>query len=468
MLGRCLSKENSCVSIPKQMKTQNETTQVKTMTDFRPFRPWRYNMEKVKADDVLAPPYDVISSAGQDALYEKSDYNCIRLILNKILDTDTNQDNRYTRAKVFFDEWKAKGILIQEEKPRFYLYQQTFADLADGSLQKRTAFLGALKIEAFEKGIVIPHEKTLDKPKADRLALLKETKTNFSPIFGLFADQGGELVGLLPKLTASNPLFSVKDEAGVSHTLWVIESEKEVNKISENLSSQKVYIADGHHRYTTALNYSLEKRKEAGNPEELLPSDFIYMALVSFQDSGLALMPTHRLITGLSDFNKPKFLKELERFFTVESVRPKELQKKIDKTPDNPSVIGVIFSASEGYLLTLKDPESAKASMLPNKPEVWYQLDTNVLAYLIFKTLLGLGESDWEEYLQFTHADHEAIEKIETNDDIQVGFLLKAPRVEILSAMGAVRELMPQKSTYFYPKLASGLLFFSHDGENVI
>lgn len=160
-------------------------------------------------------------------------------------------------------------------------------------------------------------------------------------------------------------------------------------------------------------------------------------------------------------------MKDLESFFTIEAVNSKDLQKRIDQTPENPSVIGVIFSASEGYLLTLKNPESAKASMLPNKPEVWYQLDTNVLAYLVFKTLLGLGESDWENYLQFTHADDEAIQKIE-DDDIQVGFLLKAPRVEILSEMGAVKELMPQKSTYFYPKLASGLLFFSHDGENVI
>jgi len=436
------------------------------LADFRPFRPWRYDMGKVAAEDVIAPPYDVISTVEQDALYEKSPYNCIRLILNKILESDSAQDSRYTRARDFFNSWSAEGVLIQETKPCFYLYQQKFKGLADGQEQSRSAFLGALHIEAFENEVVIPHENTLAKPRADRLALLEATETNFSPIFGLFADAGGEVVSLLPELTKAEPLFSVVDDAGITQTLWVIDQEKHITKIQQSLSTQKVYIADGHHRYTTALNYGLKKREEAGNPSEDLGSDFVYTALVSFQDSGLALMPTHRMLYGVAGFDLPKFKKELAEYFDIVEAAPAQLQAKIDAAPESPSVFGLVISETEGYLLTLREVEKARNAMLADKPEVWYSLDVNVLAYLVFKTLLGLSAADWENHLQFSHSDKDALAAVREGN-LQAAFLLKAPRVEVLSEMGEVRELMPQKSTYFYPKLASGLLFFSHKGNSV-
>lgn len=437
------------------------------LADFRPFRPWRYDVKKVQAEAVMAPPYDVISDAQQDALYERSPYNCIRLILNKIKGSDTENDSRYTRARDFFNNWREEGVLTQESKPCFYLYQQKFKDLHDGTEQSRSAFLGALHVEAFENEVVIPHEKTLAKPRADRMALLEATQTNFSPIFGLFADQGSEVVSLIPELTKSEPLFSIVDDDGITQSLWVIDQPQHLQKIQQSLSSQKVYIADGHHRYTTALNYGLKKREEAGNPDGFLGSDFVYTALVSFQDSGLALMPTHRMLTDVKNLDLEKLKTDLAAYFDIEKADPSELQAKLDAAPENPSVIGFVVSETEGYFLTLREVEKAREAMLPNKPEVWYNLDVNVLAYLIFKALLGLSETDWENHLKFTHSDKDTLEFVRQGS-VQAAFLLKAPKVEVLSEMGEVRELMPQKSTYFYPKLASGLLFYSHEGDSVV
>lgn len=437
------------------------------LADFRPFRPWRYDMQKVQAEAVLAPPYDVISEKQQDALYEKSPYNCIRLILNRILPSDTESDNRYTRARDFFNQWRKEGILTQEDKPCFYLYQQKFADLHDGSEQTRTAFLGALHIEAFENEVVIPHEKTLAKPKADRLALLEKTETNLSPIFGLFADRGGEVVGLIPELVKNKPLFSVVDGDGVTQSLWVIDHKEHLQKIQESLAAEKVYIADGHHRYTTALNYGLKKREAAGNPAGFLGSDFVYTALVSFQDAGLALMPTHRMLVDVKGFDGAALKEKLAAYFDIKATAPADLQLAIDAAPRQPSVFGFVLSETEGYLLTLRETAKAREAMLPGKPEVWYNLDVNVLAYLVFKSMLGLSETDWENHLNFSHSDKETLEFVKQKK-VQAAFLLKAPRVEVLSEMGEVRELMPQKSTYFYPKLASGLLFYSHQGDQVV
>ncbi len=450
------------------MKTETAPAQSQKLADFRPFRAFRYDMSRVQAKDVLAPPYDVISPAEQEALYQRSPYNCIRLILNKILESDTDADNRYTRARDFFSKWKSEGILKKEEKPSFYLYQQKFKDPRTGKEHNRSAFLGALKLEPFDKQIVIPHERTLAKPRADRRRLLEATQTNFSPVFGLFEDSKNEIIPLIPGIAASSkPLFDVTDDKGVTQTLWQISDEALVRKLREAFSAQRIYIADGHHRYQTSLEYSLERRAAQGASEnQELPSDFVYMALVGFHDSGLALLPTHRLLTGVKDFNAPKLLESLKAYFQVDAVKPAELMPRIEKASQTASALGLALSGEEGYLLTLKDAAKAKAAMLPGKPDVWYNLDVNIFAYLILKAILGLSETEWESHLQFTHADDEAVAEI-SSKKVQAAFLLKAPKVQVLADMGKVRELMPQKSTYFYPKLASGLLFYQHETGSV-
>ena len=441
------------------MKAQTET-----LADFRPLRAWRYDWSKFDAREVMAPPYDVISPAAQDSLYQKSLYNCVRLILNKIEEADTETNNRYSRARDCFQAWKKDGVLVRDDKPCFYIYRQSFKDPRNGRQHVRSAFLGALKLEPFENQIVIPHERTLAKPRADRRRLLEATNTNFSPVFGLFEDPQSELVAMLEDLTAGKPLFDISDEENVTHTLWSVTDEKQMGRIRQSLSRQRIYIADGHHRYQTALEYSREKRAGA-RKDELQPSDFIYMALVSFHDSGLILLPTHRLVTGLKDIDEESLIKALEEFFDVSKVSQDEMGAALEKSPDQPSLIGLAFQ-NTAYLLALRDAEKAKARMLPGKPAVWYQLDVNLFAYLILKSVLGVPESDWEAHLKFTHSDGEALEAVKQGA-VQAAFLLKPPNVRVLSDMGRVQELMPQKSTYFYPKLASGLLFYQHE-ENAV
>ncbi|MBU3759317.1 MAG: DUF1015 domain-containing protein [Candidatus Omnitrophica bacterium] len=449
------------------MTTQTSAKTSSKLADFRPFRAWRYDLSRVQAKDVLAPPYDVISPQEQDALYARSPYNCIRLILNKILESDTDSDNRYTRARDFFSHLKSESVITREDKPCFYLYQQRFTDPQTGRQHSRTAFLGALKLEPFDRQIVIPHEKTLAKPRADRRRLLETTRTNFSPVFGLFEDAQNRIVPMIPSLSSGTPLFDVTDEKGVSHALWCVSDEDKVQRLREAVGHERIYIADGHHRYQTSLEYSLERRAEAGvQADQELPSDFTYMALVSFHDSGLVLFPTHRLLTGVADFDAAKLLESLKTYFDLEAVKPADLMPRVEKASEKTSALGLALSASEGYVLSLKDEAKARAAMLDGKPDVWYKLDVNVFAYLILKKILGLSETQWESHLQFTHADDEAVREI-SDRKVQAAFLLKAPKVSVLADMGKVRELMPQKSTYFYPKLASGLLFYQHEAGSV-
>ena len=440
------------------------TTQ--TLADFRPLRAWRYDLARVRASDVIAPPYDVISPEGQQRLYGRSPYNCIRLILNQIQEGDTDADNRYTRARDFFNSWREDKTLIQDARPRFFLYRQDFKDPRSGRDLTRTALLGALKLESFDKGIVVPHEKTLAKPKADRRRLLEATQTNFSPIFGLYEDPSDEIANLISQLAKAEPFFEAVDEDAVNHKMWAIEDAAGCARIHKSLAAQKIYIADGHHRYQTALDYGTEQRAKAGNPARELPSDFVYAALVGFRDPGLVLFPTHRLITDVKGFDAGKTLEALKEYFTVEAMAPEKVMPRMEALPASSAVLGFVPSADKGYVLVLKDEARARSRMPAGKPDVWYRLDVNICAYLILKSVLGLGETDWESHLVFTHSDPEALAEVKQNK-VQAAFLLKPPAVQVLGDMGKVRELMPQKSTYFYPKLASGLLFYRHEEKAV-
>lgn len=441
------------------MNSQTLPSETKTMTDFRPFEAWRYDPAKVDMNRVIAPPYDVISPADQQALYERSPYNCVRLILNKIETSDNEVSNRYSRAAKFYQQWQREQVVVQEEKPSFYLYRQTFRDPRNGKTMDRTALLGKLHLEAFEKEIVIPHEKTLSKPRADRRKLLEATETNFSPVFGLYEDPNGDVSSVRHEITKTSPLFEALDDQGVRHSVWVVNQPAWIERIQGGMSKRKIYIADGHHRYQTALEYGAEKRKQDGNPDQEMPYDFVLMALIEFNDPGLILLPTHRVILPYAGFNAEQALKALEPYFKFESMPLNSLKEKLSGRGENKPTFGLILEGKE-YLMTLEHPEEARKKMLQGKPDVWYGLDVNLLAHLVFK-LWNIDENMWENVLRFTRFEDEAASMVQSGT-AKAAFLLRAPQVDILRDMGNVRELMPQKSTYFHPKLASGLVFYSH------
>ena len=436
--------------------SRNSTKQL----DFQPFKAWRYNAESVKVSSVLAPPYDVISAEKQQKLYANSPFNCIRLILNKKDPADTDQSNAYTRARDAFQDWQKKGILIQEQEPCFYVYRQTFKDPVTHLTKNRFALLGRVRLEPFEKGIIVPHEKTLSGPKVDRMRLLRTVQTNFSPVFGLYKDKGFEVRSIIQDPMNSNPLFEAEDDDKIVHTLWAIEDPDILAKLHKALQSKKVYIADGHHRYETALEYARQQREEQRSSERvLLPFYYMYMALVSFDDPGFIVLPTHRIVTKLG-MTDGEIVRRLGEYFKVEKVSLAKLKEMTASYDQEGKVFGMVLE--EGcFLLTMIDKEKAKERMVQGKPGVWYDLNVNVLAHLIFAELLGLTEDRWEAVLKFEHTVDGAVAPLQKGE-AQAVFLLQPPKVEMLEKMGAVNERMPQKSTYFYPKLATGLVFYSH------
>lgn len=433
-----------------------------TMADFRAFKAFRYNLDQTNLQEVIAPPYDVISPAEQERLYAKSPLNCIRLILNKGQENDSDGANRYTRAKDFLHEWIQKGDLIQEDTPSFYLYRQTFADLRDGKTQTRVAVFGRLKLEPFEKGIVIAHEKTLSKPKQDRLNLLKATETNLSAVFGLYEDPEAKVRGVLETYLKQEAACQAVDAENVKHELWVLHDPQTVETLTKHWAAKNVYIADGHHRYQTALDYGLARRKAENVPEgQEMPYDFILMALVAFEDSGILLYPTHRMV-NLKAFpelsqNPQEALRKLEAYFDISELDTAKFVPTLENAAADKIQLGLLLG-SKAWLLNLKDWRQAKPHMPAGKPDIWYQMDVAVLSHLILGHLWAIPETEWESVMTYTHSDPEAVEHALKNTQTAV-FLLKAPRVQILRDMGRAGELMPQKSTYFYPKLASGLVF---------
>lgn len=450
-----------CDSIRVMSTFQTIYPKSKTLADFRPFRALRYNTEKVAMDNVIAPPYDVISPEGQDKFYDRDPLNVIRLILNKELPTDHEKDNRYTRAHQFFQTWRKEQVLVQDAKPSFYLYRQTFKDPKDGNTKQRMALLGSLKLEPFDRQVVIPHEKTLSKARADRRKLLETTNTNFSPIFGLYEDPDKDMEYKFKKISMEDPLFEAKDDDGIVHALWSIDDEDEIQSIHSRLRSKKIYIADGHHRYQVALEHGLAMREKSGTPpDKELPSDFVLMALVEFNDPGLVLFPTHRMLLPFEGFEPEKMKQALEPYFEVVPMNS-EKDLELPENKDPKKVVFGMFLGGKKWMIRLKSIDMAKKKMIPGKPDVWYSLDVNILAHLIFAALWDLPETKWEATLRFTQESETAWEKI-SSKEVVAAFILRAPRVEILRDMGEVQELMPQKSTYFYPKLASGLVFYNH------
>ena len=428
--------------------------------DFQPFKAWRYNTERIKVSSVLAPPYDVISVEKQQKLYESSPFNSIRLILNKKDPSDTDQQNVYTRARDTFQDWQKKGALIQEKEPCFYVYRQTFKDPVSHATKNRFALLGRVRLEPFEKGIIVPHEKTLRGPKEDRMRLLRTVQTNFSPVFGLYKDKGFEVRSIIQDPMNSSALFEAEDGDKIVHTLWAIEDPDILARLHTALESKKVYIADGHHRYETALEYARQQREEQCSSEQVLfPFDYMYMALVSFDDPGFIVLPTHRIVTKLG-IPDGEVIRRLSEYFKVEKVSLAKLKDITASYDQEGKIFGMVLE--EGcFLLTMIDKEKAKKRMLGGKPDVWYDLNVNVLAHLIFAELLDLTEDRWEAVLKFEHTVDGAVAPLQKGE-AQAVFLLQPPKVEMLEKMGAVNERMPQKSTYFYPKLATGLVFYSH------
>ena len=422
--------------------------------ELRPFRALRYDTARVQIDDVVAPPYDVISDAQRDALYARHPHNVVRLILNR--DSD-----RYTSAARSIGEWIETGILRRDDAAALWLYTQNFP--YGEQRFERTGVIGAVRLEPFSSGHIRPHERTLSGPKADRMRLLEACRTNLSPIFGLYADRREALAGALDAARTRAPLVDLTDDQHVRHRLWQLSDSTVVDSLATTLAGETIYIADGHHRYETALAYRDQLRtRGALEPDD--PANFIMMYLCSMDDPGLLVLPTHRLLRELSAFDATVFVAALRRDFRVRELPNSpagrsELQAGLASNSTLPRFGVVIRGARTLHEISLSDFEAIDP-VAPELPPVVRRLDVTILDRLILRGLLGLDADGAARagQLQYSHDAMETFARIERGD-YQVAFILGPPKLAEVQAVCLSGETMPQKSTYFYPKLLSGLLF---------
>ena len=426
------------------------------MADIIPFRGLRYNPEKISnLASVVTPPYDIIDESAQARYYAENPANVIRLELGLIFPQDSSSNNRYTRAAQYLEKWQEDQTLLAEEKAALYLYQQEFN--FRGEKVVRTGFVCGLKLEPYEKGNILPHEETLSKPKADRLQLMRATNSNFSSIFGLYSDEQKEAEQLLlAEVKEQAPDINIIDEAGETHKIWVIKNEELIERIVALLADRPVYIADGHHRYETALEYYHEMKEQG-----LQGYDYVMATLVNVFDEGLVVLPTHRLVGNIPGFKLDAFMNRLADLFEIELYKDKNIgafMQELESRGKKHRVFGM-YSGKDIFFLELKNPEQASKLLPDNKSAAWEKLDVALLDNIILDQLLGINDQKRrsQENLAYTRSEEWLMEQID-NRNYQLGFLLNPTRVEEIIAVAQARDKMPQKSTYFYPKLITGLI----------
>lgn len=420
-----------------------------------PFKGIRYNQKLIpNLHLVITPPYDVISKEAQQAYYSKHPNNIIRLELNRELPEDTSDNNKYTRAAFFFNSWLDENILIPENEPAIYLYRQEYT--IHNEKKVRTGVICRLQTEDYETGTVLPHEETLPKHKADRLVLMRHSNANFSPIFGLFADKEKAIDNLLlSAVNLNNPDIDFTDEFGEKHLLWVI-TDRDVLEVFEDLfSSKKVFIADGHHRYETALNFGKEKLAEGH-----LGYDNVLINLVNLYDEGLIVLPTHRLVKNIPALNKEEFLAKLHEHFelTPFPVNLKNIILKMENTQSEPN-FAIYLGGDSVYLAKLKKEVDITSFVDQKKSPAWQKLDVTILTYLILENILNINSAKRAsgDYLTYTRDNDEALRLVQDGTH-QIALLMNATKVEEVTEVALCGDKMPQKSTYFYPKVISGLV----------
>lgn len=437
-----------------------------------PFKGIIYNSEKIKdIRDVVAPPYDVISPEEQDRLYKRHKNNVVRLILGKDSENDDPANNRYTRARDYLESWQRDSILIKDNFPSIYIYAQEYhMGEAEGfEKKKRVGFIALSKLEDFGEGGIYPHENTLSKPKEDRLMLIRACNTNFSPIFGLFTDKTKRIDSVFNDYMRQPPLYDLVDDIGVRHTLWVISEKRVIEIIIKEMAYKQIFIADGHHRYETAINYRNEMRSRSKAFTGNEPYNFVMMYFTNTVSGGLSILPTHRLINNLTNFNKETIIEKIREFFDIEIFsfsNDKEEKKtrlklfsEMKERGERTKVFGMYCGNSSYLLLTLKDEGILNEFIMDSRPAIWKRLDVIVLHTLLIESVLGIGEKSLAEQKNITYTINtiEAIKGVREGK-YQMVLFLNPTRIEDVQTVATAGEKMPQKSTFFYPKLITGLV----------
>ena len=442
------------------------------MTRIRPFKGIQFNARKVDSlDRVMSPPYDIIAPEMQSQLYKKSDYNLVRVILGKEEKGDNKRINKYTRAATLFEQWRRKGILNQSKKSAVYPYQIKYE--SDGEQRELNGFFALLKLDPSYSWIKA-HESTLSKPKLDRLNLTRTVNANLEPIEVLYPDEKNKVDGIIKdSIGDSSPNISVNGWDGFRHFLWNLEDEAVLEEITKQFEDKILFIADGHHRYQTAIDFMQETLSKNPRLPEDSPLRYRMAVLVNMQHPGLTILPTHRLIHSVQGFEPKRLLTNVKPYFEIEKLRigknpdsktkGEELMRTIGEEKGRSKIFAFYpqTARKDGlcYLLTLKDI-SVMNEIEQGHSKVWRRLDAAVLHSLLLAQCLGINKGRVEEHVAYTKSSEEAISLVDEGK-YQAAFLLNPTGIEELRDVVLANELMPQKSTYFLPKLLSGLVMNS-------
>ncbi len=456
------------------------------------FRALRYDPAFARPEKVLTQPYDKISPEMQDRYYASSPYNLVRIILGHPDPGDDDRTNVYTRAADYLHEWRRSGILKQDLEPSIYAYDQRFTIPGETSsdLQTRTGFIALLRLEDYANGVVFRHEQTLSKPKADRLNLLRATRTHFGQIFMLYEGDGQPALR-----TSGEPTTFVRDEYGVEHRLWKVSDPVAIRSLTEKMADRRLIIADGHHRYETALAYRNEQRQRAAAagtsstsmPVSDDPHEFVMATFVDMNAPGLTILPTHRVVRGLTNFETGDFVSRSRSNFMfqdVSSLMPRisgsgphfdpEIAHKLlscelrgsnvlseERLPSPEDVIMLAVTHDSTFLLYSK-PGWAD-SILAHVPPLERQLDVVQLHKILLEIVLGMSEADIREQRHIGYFRDQSSAVNEVANGANVAFLMNPVRMSQMRDIAFGGGVLPQKSTDFYPKLLSGLAGYSLD-----
>src|SRR2546430_2244757 len=436
------------------------------MAEILPFRGVLYDPAKVgDVTAVAAPPYDVIGPAEQAALYDRHPCNIVRLELGREHPGDHPPDNRYTRAKRCLDAWLRDGVLRRDGRPAIYLYTVEYR-LRSGTVRTMRGFLSLGKLEEFGTGRIFPHENTRAAAKDDRYQLLETCRSNFSPVFSLYADPAGDIIRTLEAEDGGRPRIAVTDSDGGRHRLWTVTDPAALEQVVAAMKPLPLFIADGHHRYESALRYRHAQRKAHGG-SGTLPSDWVLMYFSNLDDPGLTILPTHRVLPGPLPCPIAVIRQRLGETFTLAAysftketepgARAKFLSTLHAAQATDAHVMGLVVRGERRYeLLTLNSAGLARLG-----PSARERLDVSILQHLVFREDLRLTPED-EERLIYIKDEEDAMAALARGDG-EVAFLLNPPKVTEVKDVARVGDRMPHKSTYFYPKLLTGLVIRAMD-----
>jgi uncharacterized protein (DUF1015 family) len=430
------------------------------MPEIQAFRGIRYDLGHIGSlSDVIAPPYDVIDPKLQDELYDKHPCNVVRLILNRIEPGDDDEaNNRYTRAKRFLTNWQSEGVLFTEADPAIYVYHQIFK--AEGQTYTRRGFMSRMRLSRFGEGKIFPHEETMPGPKQDRLMLTAVCQVNLSQIFGLYPDPENEAQNILENAIADQTPIQATDHLGIVHRMWPVTDVAVISAVSAVMDTKPMFVADGHHRYETACNYR-DQVYDSGFLSKDHPANYVLMHSVAMEDPGLAVLPTHRLLSGVPELDAEGLAAKLGDSFTTRSAgegpeAAATVWEDVETSGDQGTMAFFTAKDNRWTIVTLTDAgRNRMADVADDHSPEWQALGVSILHRLIIAELLGVEDLPKPKYV---HLIEEVVEGL-SGGQYPLAAMVMPAGVEHIRQLSLGGERMPAKSTYFYPKLLSGLVF---------